>query len=109
MTGAAMLVALTAWLLVCMCRLTSVHESFQSTLREAPQTYYRDQQDEMKAFFGKSRLMWWRSLRPLLRQPWRHDVHLNWEYNYGPGINRYPPDAYAIRQNDGTWRLKIHW
>lgn len=104
--GAVIAVAVTVWVLGCVGRLTVACASFRSSLRDAPQAFGYPA-DETQQFFKHSRLLRWRSLRPLLRRPWRADVRLNWQRR--PPINRHGPDAHAIRRSDGAWQLKIHW
>lgn len=63
-------------------------------------------QPELASFSQRYHLMVFRSIGPLLKRPFRHDVRLY--YVRSPRFHTSGDDAWAVRERDGRWFYKIH-
>jgi len=80
---------------------------YETTVYKYPEVFKIEGFGAVK-FNQNSKLHFWLSLAPLLKNPFRQDIRLY--FDHVPKINNYGPDAWAINETGKAteWKLKIH-
>ena len=90
------------WSSVAVIRVKYAHKDLIQFLRQSKK-YSPDKREELVIFFEKSRLGHMKSIKPLLKTPWRSDIRL---YFYGSSIETHA-DHHAIKKGPNEWDVKI--
>ena len=100
---AVAIAAVLDWCAIAMARLHHSHVAFREFAQD-PLAFW-PAEPQHHSFLASVSLQTWRSLRPLLKRPFRNDIRLYFVHE--PRLNADGMDAWASNET-GTWKLKIH-